>query len=252
MISASTTKFKSVSFDGFTEAPRAWFNLLEIQFLEAGIVNQNDQWIKAAIGLAKCKEIATRVSDLLEAREDKDPYTKLKRNVLERLERSAEAKLEALIDATDRGDCKPSDYLRKLRSLAPTSDVSEKLVKRALLKSLPSQLRLILETISNSQSLDEVAKIADQIIEKQPNMVDEINNNVKPVNNHDSQIAELRAELEALKARDGPRQTRKPKYKKRETHDRNGVCYFHQKFKSKARKCLLPCTYKADTCDQKN
>ena len=169
----------------------------------------------------------------------------LKSQVIKRLQKSLVAKLEALILATDRGDRKPSEYLRDLKAMIQphaSGTIADSLVRRALLKSLPSQLQIILDTVSASQTLEEMAAAADSALERSPRMVESVSLD----SGITSELAELRSELAALRMNQGQNRTNAKDRPKRQTHDKNGICFYHQKFKAKAHKCIQPCKFKSD------
>lgn len=248
-------RFQPLSFATYHEKPATYFRILDADFRYHKITNQEEMWLITVRTISKNEQVALKVMDLFDA----DPtengaYDKLKKEVIERLEKSSEEKLEQLIAATDRGDRPPSQYLRELRTLAPSGPISDGLVKRAVLHSLPPSIRLIYESISSSKTAEEIAKNADSVLAKMPHIVDAVD---KTPEKEDilAAISKLSNDVEELKnaSKNYGRPQFRPKhnYSKKvpfkphwkQTHDANGICFYHQKYQSKAKKCVSPCAF---------
>ena len=284
-----TQRFKPLAFSGFVEDPSTRFIIFEHQCNTANVTSEDERWIQAVIGISAHEDTAIKCRDIFASRASSTPYTNLKNNVIKRLEKSAEARLEQIIMARDRGDAKPTEYIRQLKLLAPNDPTGQSLIKRALLKSLPSQLQLVLETISDKQTVDELAMTADKVLEKEPNMVSEISaqtnsTSIQSSANNEAttaQIAALTQEIEALKFKmetngnnnftrgtypngrggqnnrnynlnranyynNSSHRTRGSNNQRKYTHDRQGICTYHQKYGKEAKKCITPCKFQTN------
>ncbi|GFR18277.1 putative ABC transporter ATP-binding protein YfmM [Trichonephila clavata] len=78
------------------------------------------------------------IEDILSNSPTENKYIALKSALLSRLTDSEEAKLKKLL-----GDCRPSDLLRQMKSLAG-SKISEEFLKTLWYKRLPQQVQAIL------------------------------------------------------------------------------------------------------------
>lgn len=268
-VASSTKSFKPVPFKAFAEDPATWFIVLDTQFATAHVTNEHEKWSHAVVGIAHHEETASKCRDLFARPDPTTPYTSLKSAVIHRLEKSENARLEAIILACDRGDLKPSEYLRSLKQKAPSNLPNDSLIRRALLKSLPWYLQTIFETWSVKQSLEEIAEAADNVLEKQPNVINAVTQPIQPqaipaypvqaqksqlrpevptqtVNDLQSAITNIQQQIEALKFENHRNNWRGNKFKRKTfNHDKKGICIFHQKYKEQARNCITPCNFKA-------
>jgi hypothetical protein len=142
------------------------------------------------------------------------------------------------------GDLKPSQLLRKMKSLLP-GGTGEVWYRQAFLSKLPAQVRLQLAT--NREALATLAEAADFIVDtlrNEPQGV--LVNTVTPV--QDGEEA-LQAEIAAVYNKYGrhppnPQQGMPNKGGQVNQNKSNGICFFHFRFGDKAKKCVPPCNYK--------
>lgn len=249
---AATTchdSLKPMPFDIYSDSPEDWFIILECQFKQAKVDKEHDRWLHAVLGISKHRDTAFKLRDLFSKPHPEAPYSDLKANVIKRMQKSVEAKLEALIAATDRGDRKPSEYLRDLQQMIQphaTGAISDTLVRRALLKSLPSHLQVVLEAVSSKYTLEDLADAADKALERTPKMVESVQ--MVPDTKLHAEIAELKSELAALKMNGNQRN--RPNFRnkndRKRTHNDQGICFYHEKYKASAKKCIQPCKFKQE------
>lgn len=144
------------------------------------------------------------------------------------------------------GDRRPSQFLRHLQALANTA-IPEQLLRTLWIGRLPSQLQAILATRS-ADNLEEVADQADRIYEVTHRAVASIQATSETNSSIEKQIKELSKQVASLNTRfsrsyekNKKRFRSRSRSKKREQED---ICFFHQRFKEKAKKCVQPCNFK--------
>ncbi|GFQ93499.1 uncharacterized protein TNCT_342891 [Trichonephila clavata] len=120
--------------------PNLWFFQLEAQF---DVANITQDQTKYNIVLSALDE---HILDFIEGISFNPPtenkYIALKSALLNRLTDSEEAKLKKLLGDLQLGDCRPSDLLRQMKSLAG-SKISKEFLKTLWYKRLPQQVQLL-------------------------------------------------------------------------------------------------------------
>ena len=92
-----------------------------------------------------------------------DIYTQIKTRLISSFPASAEARLRRLLRGEVISEGKPSLFLARLRALNGGS-CTDNILRSVFLEQMPSQIRAIL-TMSNIDSLQELANLADKILE---------------------------------------------------------------------------------------
>ncbi|KYN09337.1 PREDICTED: uncharacterized protein LOC108769845 [Trachymyrmex cornetzi] len=144
------------------------------------------------------------------------------------------------------GDRRPSQFLRHLQALA-NSAIPEQLLRTLWMGRLPSQLQAILATRS-ADKLDEVAEQADKIHEVSCRATTVAS--IQPAN-MEQQIRELTKQVASLKGQLSRAHTQRKvrersRSRSREKTDEEGKCFYHRRFKEKAKKCTQPCNFKKE------
>jgi hypothetical protein len=103
----------------WAERSAVWLALTEAQFSRAGITEEKTIFYYVLPQLDH--RYAMEVQDMVTSPLQQDPYTKLKTELLNRLSSSRERRARQLLTFEEKGDHKPSQFLRYLRNLA--SDV---------------------------------------------------------------------------------------------------------------------------------
>ncbi|BHF70800.1 hypothetical protein SprV_0301385300 [Sparganum proliferum] len=93
------------------------------------------------------------------------PYSALKAEILRLNAVSDRQRYHQLIKEESLGDRKPSELLRRMRTLLGDMQVDEKLVKAMLLERLPADVQTILASGSQDLTLSHLAEMADRMIE---------------------------------------------------------------------------------------
>ncbi|CAH8291790.1 unnamed protein product [Schistosoma rodhaini] len=240
--------------------PRIWFAQVEALFLARGIRSQATKY--AHIVGALPIEVATEVGDLIDNVPETDPYDTIKAAVIHRTSQSDEKRLQQLLTACELGDKRPSQLLRHMRQLAGSYKLDEALLKQMWLQRLPYNVRQILSISGVSVSLDDLADMADKMIEIYPdsrgvsaiqssnreNMSDALNIQ-QQITLLTQQLASLQATVSTIHSRP-PRSTsrRKPvsRHRLRSPKRAAGICWYHSNYGEKARCCTKPCNFKTN------
>ena len=244
--------------------PRIWFAQIEAQFLTRGITQQQTKY--AYIVSALQPEIAVEVRDLLLESPGDNPYDTLKEELIRRTSASTQKRLHQLLIAEELGDRKPTQLLRRMRQLLGDHKLEESILKQLFLQRLPANVQLILAPTNEAVSIDQLAVIADRVLEvtPQPEMQIAAATSLQLTESAHSETSELRKMIETLtekvnalssklrsrsrsrsnnrgnRRRDG--ETRRPRSPTPNDHQGDD-CWYHWRYGDKAHKCLPPCTY---------
>lgn len=226
--------------------PRLWFLQLEAQFQIAHITADLTKYnyVLAAIDT----DILTQVTDFLAQPPTRNKYEGLKNRLIAIYSDSREKTLKKLLSDVELGDKKPSQLLNEMIRLGGTS-VPRELVRTLWLQRLPVQTQTILAT--SKDSLDDLAKMADQISEIEQTKTYAIssssNDNLADmIRKLSVEVTELRGRLERTHRRDhSPSRSRSRSRNARNTkhNTTDGMCWYHHKFQKDAKKCSAPCKF---------
>lgn len=247
-VQAVSAAFKPPSF--WPNNPTLWFNVIEAEFKFSGIKSDHRKYLAVVRSLDE--KTVVKVGDIVSNAPEIDKYKSIKEAIIARIAPSEDSNLQKLLKDLDLGDRKPSDLLREMKSLADNK-ISDEVVKKLWFQRLPSQATAIL-TISK-EPLDSLATMADKILETYASQSPVLSvldtTKATPSSKHSdfvSQINELKREFQNFKlkqngsyrARSNSRDSSKPK-----------LCFYHERFKKKAKKCTQPCAW-VDRSNQKN
>ncbi|XP_023227792.1 uncharacterized protein LOC111634858 [Centruroides sculpturatus] len=222
--------------------PEIWFKQMESQFSLAGITMEVTKFHHVVSALQP-EELAVVADIILNPPVDK-PYEALKARLCRQYADSEAQRLKDLISGMQLGDKKPSRLLLEMRSKA-SAHIGDDLLKSLFLQRLPSNVQQIL-AISND-SLDKLAEMADGIIAAADSPV-----SVQAVSQGDQTLQtlllDISSRLERLEGRDRSQArerstNRRRRSKSREGAQKEGQCWYHQRFKEKALKCTKPCSF---------
>ena len=148
--------------------PELWFAQIEAQFTTRGITVSRTKFDHVIASLAP--EFATEVRDLLLHPPEDTPYEILKRELTRRTSASEQRRLQQLLTTEEIGDRKPSQLLRRIQQLlgdkAATMDAT--LMRELFLQRLPSNVRMVLTPSAGELNLEQLAQLADRIMEASP------------------------------------------------------------------------------------
>ncbi|XP_043274387.1 uncharacterized protein [Venturia canescens] len=247
-------------------SPDLWFLQLESVFEASRITSDKSKYHLVISNLDSTA--IHEVADVLRNPPDRDKYTHLKNILMQRFSDSADRQLHRVLTELELGDKKPSQLLRQMKNLAGTR-ASEDVLRVKWLDLLPDYAQRFLK-IFKAPTLDELAIAADELLEnysasqvmateahQKSNQVIPAQRSPQPSSAADPLLAELSsiqkslAELlsvnnsiaRKLAANQGDRSRSKSR-SRTSSPGKNGLCFYHQRFGSKAYRCTPPCNSK--------
>lgn len=230
------------------ENVEAWFLQVEAQFQLRGITSDVTKYNHIVTGLPN--NFVNDVINILRDPPVQDKYGKLKAQILSIHSESEQKRIDRVFNEITLGDKKPSALLREIQ--AKVGNVaSEAVIRSRFLSSLPLETRKILKV--SSGSVEELARIADEILDVQPATIYAAT--AQPIPRANNEIADLKASiaelvLEVSSLRNSRASSRRSSPHHRRNHSRSrdrpndaGVCWYHRRFGANASKCTKPCTY---------
>ena len=190
---------------------RVWFAQAQAQFVIKGITNDLTKYSYVTASLDQ--DTATRVLDILTDPPADNKYETLKGRLIEAYQLTEREAAAKILDTNGLGDCKPTELLDKMLALVPAGKDPGFLFKEVFLRQLPPEVQSIV-TQQDYPNLRELAKAADRHFLSTGATV---NAAVKhPQRRHQTPTSATDADL----------------------------CFYHQKFGARAKKCTAPCSYK--------
>ena len=192
-------------------------------------------------------------------------YSKLKQRLLEKYEPSMSARVSELINPQSLGDNRPSDVLSFLRTNVARADISDCMLKELFLLRMPEEIRLSL-CIMHDASLDQLAQAADRMMDaKNAYSSHKVFGNSLENPSANRQHEYLKSKIGVLESKldsfiDATKNIQGDHFKTFNQPPffhgpRSGIltnqnvsskrfCYFHNRFGSRAFKCIPPCSWK--------
>ncbi|XP_071821128.1 uncharacterized protein [Apostichopus japonicus] len=242
--------------------PHIWFAQVEAQFTTRGVKDEKTKYAYVIASLQP--EVAQEVRDILLKPPPADPYKSLKKELIKRTTASEQKRLHQLLTAEELCDKKPSQLLRRMKQLLASNTVDGNILKQLFVQRLPTNVQLVLATTSDNTNIEELAALADKIMEvviPQPiATVAAVQNTTAPALSDG--IAQLQRQIDVLtkqvasltkQQRDQSRGRSKsrPKSnnnrKSRDSTPTGGICWYHHTFGDDANHCRPPCTHKGAT-----
>lgn len=231
----------------YKSSPALWFVQAEAVFFTSRVTSPQIKF-QAVLSVLEL-EVLTQVADILTDSSD-DPYSTLKARLISIYGESESRRIHRLLENTQLGDQRPSQLYRQMTQLAGTT-LSKDMVTTLWLRNLPLRVQEIL-TATKQDDTDALIDVADRIMEiERPAEAYATSRTSEP---NSSELHELREEMRRLRAeladlrietrsrsRDRGRTARSPN---RSASKGRTLCYFHRRFRQKARKCVQPCDWK--------
>lgn len=233
--------------------PELWFLQLEAQFSSAGIRADLSKYNQIVGKLDS--DILSKVSDIVKNPPAANKYLTLKNRLLHEFQESDKKKLRTLFNDLSLNEDKPSDLLRKMRDKS-CNIVSDALLQELWTNRLPQQIQAILSC--SSEPLNQQVIMADKIFETLDHTSIQAITSTSRKSDTDiatqfckleEQIAALQKDFNRSRSRNSPAKqyrSRSRSNSNQRSHN-NKHCYYHRKYKSKAKKCIPPCTFKEDS-----
>ena len=170
--------------------PDVWFAQVEAQFSTRGITAQKTKYDYVVASLSP--EFATEVRDLI-LRVPTNPYDTLKQQLIARTAVPEQRRLQQLFNSVELGDRRPTQLLRRMQQLlgdnAATTDGP--LLRELFLQRLPPNVRMVLASSGAAESLDDLATLADKVLDAAPP-------SMASITQPSSEVDDLRTEVSRL------------------------------------------------------
>lgn len=228
--------------------PALWFTMVESTFQLAVPKPITDSRTKYNYCVANLPpEIAMTVRDVIISPDNSDPFKNLKDEIIQRCGETKSQEIRRLLAGEQLGDRKPSELLRVMQRRAENHKVSDTLLLELFLQQLPSNAQFILASVQDLTPI-KAAEIADKILDVSPPQVGAVS-----TTNSSSADSELLKELKLLReevaslrrSRSHSRSLSRSNFRHKSPKVNKEFCWYHQKFSSKAKKCVPPCTFSA-------
>ncbi|BHF77540.1 hypothetical protein SprV_0602064700 [Sparganum proliferum] len=240
--------------DFWQHAPELYFFLIEATFHSVKITRETDKYYKLAEALPPT--ILSQVQTLLRDPPTGAPYTRLKAELLRLTSVSDRQRYHALVKEEALGDRKPSELLRRMRSLVGNMKIDDKFFKEMFLERLPTSVQTILASCSDDVDISKLAAMADRMMEVERLSSPTIAQVSQPLNVSTSDLAELKTQTVQLSAIVAAVQLRRFPGPSRRSFGRDrrrsrsrpktaNLCWYHVNYGDKARRCVPPCSFKS-------
>ncbi|KAL0098773.1 hypothetical protein PUN28_020729 [Cardiocondyla obscurior] len=268
----STDAIKNCKLPPFwKENPELWFFQVESAFQINRVTNDDFKYHMVVSKLDS--DSLQEVADIIKSPPRERKYAGLKKAILDRFMDSADRQMRKLLTQLELGDRKPSQLLRRMRSLADNR-ASEDVLRVKWMDLLPSSAQRLLRFFKTS-SLDELAAAADELLEDNTNptvlavssnKVQTETNPVLPACSVDPSIQatllalqtsvsqliglnrDLLNQMKALTTFNRDRRTRERSQSQSRSRPRfreapSDICRYHQRWGPMALRCIQPCKF---------
>ncbi|VDP55957.1 unnamed protein product [Schistosoma margrebowiei] len=159
-----TTKSRLPEFD--RSYPEFWFAQLEHYFTRHNIKSEGIRYRNLCSILPP--SVAKEVRYLILNPPSPQPYTILRREIMNRLSLSDSQRIQRLFQDETLGDRSSSQFLRHLQVLVGDNTVGEAVLKQGWIQALLCYVQHCLDAKNPETSLSHLARIADRIMERGP------------------------------------------------------------------------------------
>lgn len=236
--------------------PQLWFCQADAVFATSKITSSR---IKFQIVVANLEfEILTQVSDLVK-NPPQEPYEALKDRLVSTYAESENQRIKRLLEDRRLADGeRPSHFLNELKRLAGCS-ISSDLLRTIWSKALPERMQATL-AVTTETSVDKLAEIADRIAEVYEPSISQVNSHTTTSHSAPTSISQLEEMIRKMSLQISELQTQMARGRGSRSSDRGRsrsrskgrqFCYYHHRFREKARKCQQPCSWKHTTTTPK-
>ena len=234
--------------------PQIWFVQVEAMFATRGIRAQTTKYQHVIASLTH--DLALEIRDVLLNPPTQNQYDYLKETLIKRTRVSEQQRLKQLLYDEQLGDRRPSELLRCMQQHlgAHASDASlNALLRELFLQRLPVSVRLVVASTKSEQSLDDVAEMADRMMEvaaAQSQPIAAVTDS-PALRKIEEQVAALTAAFTEFKGDRGRSRIQSSSgSSSRASSSRvspsrgssTGPCFYHRKFGKQARNCRSPCS----------
>ena len=230
--------------------PILWFTHVKAQFFTHGI-HSDAARLNHIVG-SLSHEVMAEVRDFIMAPPGTVTYDTFRTELIRRTSDSKQRRLRQLLVEEELGDKRPTQLLRRMKQLMGETTLQPDILRQLFVSRLPATAQMILVSAGDSTPVEEIAELADRIIEVTTTVAPVIQTQASTnpfLSTPDSpELAELRdlAQQQArqIQLMDQLRAfTMHQPHQNGNQHFHRHLCYFHQRFREKARKCKNPCSY---------
>ncbi|XP_017480614.1 PREDICTED: uncharacterized protein LOC108369911 [Rhagoletis zephyria] len=250
--------------------PRLWFIQAEAVFHSNRIASDLAKYNQVVSALDT--DSILQMADFLHNPPDNDKYAKFKDEIIKRFTESTDRQLHRALTEIQLEDKKPSQLLRQLKILTGSSATGDVLRVRWLALLPPAIVRCI--KLLRNTTLEEQAEIADELMENQTGtgvmatytnpshavadrkLADTILTSLaKDITSMKLAVADLATctkELTQTLTQNPPHRASRGRGQQRSNAREASsapakLCFYHRKHGEKAKRCVLPCTFKANS-----
>lgn len=259
----TTIELSSISLaaripDFWQDHPRLWFLQVEAILAQQKAGDQaNYNMVIARLG----KDEVRQVADILENPPADKKFEALKTRLLSVYEETEAKRLQQLMSDMELGEQRPSQLMRRMRDLARDKIPDDTLIY-FWQGHLPPSVRAVIVS-ADSKNLETLASIADKVMETfRPNEVAAIQGTSRqkspPKDFIMAELAKINdriSELANSRERDrsqGKNNSQGRARSRSRNNSRSGktprsadwLCFYHYRYKTKANKCVQPCSWK--------
>lgn len=238
----------------WVDKPEMWFYTIEAQFKIAGITCEETRFTYLLAQMEP--KFVENIWDIMKEEKSTKKYTDAKDRLLNTFKESNTRRIQRLLTGLELGDSKPSQLLRKMKSLGGDVDVSETVLRTLWMEKMPDRIKNVL--IVSEEDTEKLAVMADKIAEMYPRY------ELAPVQQapaaapYDAllaRLASLENQIASLsvnhisrpRTRDAtPSSRRRSQSGSKRRYDPQGkYCWYHYRFGSKCHsdKCTQPCSW---------
>ncbi|GFY16496.1 uncharacterized protein TNCV_735251 [Trichonephila clavipes] len=231
--------------------PALWFGMLESTFelaVPKPITDERTKYNYCVAHLSTDAAMAAR--DVILSPGSINPYSKLKDEVIARCGESKSQEIRRLLAGDQLGDRKPSELFRVMQRRSESHNVTDSLLLELFLQQLPPNVQSILARIQ-SLTAQKASEVANRILEVTPIQVSAVSKYSR-ANSDDSSESKLLKEFKLIQQEvKALRRSRSFSRNRFDSRNRgkstkptaSNLCWDHNKFATKARKCIQPCSF---------
>ena len=234
--------------------PALWFLQFEAQFSLKNISSQLTKFHYIVSSLEP--QVALHVRTLILNPPAADPYDALKTALLQSFTPSDQSRLQQLFSTNSLGDMKPTELYLRIQRLLGDSVVDETILRNLFLLRLPVFIRTSLAAMQD-KPLSQLVQIADTLVEIATPSIAALRPTPRTQSTCESctrlarELEHIQSKLLALEEAVKPQtqlrvaRTRSPSPYPMvsSSPSRQEVCWYHDRFGSKATKCQPPCKF---------
>lgn len=233
-----------------------WFVQLEQHFVTLNLTREN---LKFATLVAQLDTRALEeIEDILIDQPAEGSYSKAKALLIKRMSASDSERIRKLLEAEQLGDRTPTQFWRHLKSLAGNC-ADNKILLEIWKNRLHPQTQRILKCMPDDD-ISKLAEVADEIhaVPSEKGMIAAASTSTAASSSPSTslegtalileEIKKMKLEISELYARNErpanrPRKRARSRSRSRSTTRNENLCWYHDRFGSKAVKCTSPCNW---------